>query len=184
MSEMRVVVDHLRFNYIGPFNANDLFKHITAFLKERGFDLQVEKEFEQNTKNGKQIEWQIKPWKKIAMDFVHYWVKVRILVYDYNKVDAIVDKKKVKIGNGRVVAYLDGYMELDYANRWEYIPFFMFLRSLYNNFIFKAYTERFEQRLNYDVHHLYQTLQQFFNVYRHYKVVSKIPSFVSAGESG
>ncbi|MBU89961.1 hypothetical protein CMO94_00345, partial [Candidatus Woesearchaeota archaeon] len=109
MSELKVVVDHLRLNYTGPFDANSLFKRINAFLNERGFDLQIEKEFEQNTKTGKHMEWQIKPWKRIT-DYTRYLPKIRILVYDYNKVNAIVDKKKVKVGNGRVVIYIDGYL--------------------------------------------------------------------------
>ncbi|MCH9030580.1 MAG: hypothetical protein IH819_13485, partial [Bacteroidetes bacterium] len=178
MSEISIVVDHLRLNYTGPFNANDLFKHITAFVNERGFDLKVDKEFEQNTKTGKQMEWQIIPWKRIS-DYTRHHIKVRILVYDYNKVDAVVDKKKVKVGNGRVVIYIDGYMELDQEHRWETIPFFQFLRTIYNNFVYKVYTERFEQRLSYDIHHLYNTIEQFFNVYRHYKVVSQVPPFVA-----
>lgn len=178
MSELRLVVDHLRLNYTGPFNANDLYRHITAFLKERGFDIKIDKEFEQNTKTGKQIEWLIMPWKRIS-DYTRHHVKVRVLVYDYNKIEAVVDKKKVKVGNGRVVIYLDGYLELDQEERWETIPFFQFLRSIYNHFIYKVYTERFEQRLSYDIHHLYQTLEQFFNVYRHYRVVSKVPPFAS-----
>lgn len=179
MSELRLVVDHLRLNYNGPFDANDLFKHINVFLFERGFDLKVDKEFEENTKTGKHIEWQIIPWKRIS-DYLRHHIKVRILIHDYNKVDAVVDKKKVKIGRGRVVIYLDGYMELDQEDRWESIPFFQFLRTIYNNFFYKVYTERFEQRLSYDVHHLYHTIEQFFNIYRHYKVVSRVPPFVSA----
>ena len=180
MSELKIIVDHLRLNYNGPFDAHDLFKHINAFLFERGFDLKVDKEFEHNTKTGKQIEWQIIPWKRIS-DYTRHHIKVRILVHDYNKVDAVVDKKKVKVGNGRVVMYLDGYIEYDQEERWESIPLFQFIRSLYNIFFFKVYTERFEQRLSHDVHHLYQTIEQFFNVYRKYKVVSKVPPFVAAG---
>lgn len=180
MSELRLVVDHLRLNYSGPFDANALFKHINAFLFERGFDLKVEKEFEQNTKTGKQIEFLIMPWKRIS-DYTRHHIKIRILVYDYNKVDAVVDKKKVKVGNGRVVIYLDGYLELDQEERWESVPFFQFLRSIYNNFIYRVYTERFEQRLSYDVHHLYDTIERFFNMYKHYKVVSKAPPYVSVG---
>ncbi|HJO01409.1 MAG: hypothetical protein QF655_02275 [Candidatus Woesearchaeota archaeon] len=176
MSELRLIVDHLRLNYTGPFDANALFKHINAFLFERGWDSDIEKEFEQNVKTGKQIEVQIKCWKRIS-DYVRLWPKIRILVSDYNKVDAIVDKKKVKVGNGRVVIYIDAYLELDESQRWEGLPFFQFLRTIYNNFIYKVYTERFEQRLSYDMHHLYNTIEQFFNVYRSYKVVSKAPPF-------
>ena len=179
MSELRLVVDHLRLNYTGPFDANALFKHINAFLKERGFDIKIDKEFEQNTQTGKQIEWQMKPWKRIT-DYVRYWPKIRILVYDYNKVNAVVGQKKVKIGNGRALIYIDGYLELDESQRLEGLPFFQFLRSIYNNFVYKVYTERFEQRLSYDMHHLYDTIERFFNMYKHYKVVSKVPPFASA----
>ena len=179
MSEVTIVVDHLKLDYSGPFDANALFKHINAFLFERGFDLKVEKEFEQNTKTGKQMEWLIMPWKRIS-DYTRHHIKVRILVSDYNKVDAVIDKKKVKIGNGRIVMYLDGYIEYDQEDRWESLPFFQFLRTIYNKFIFKVYTERFEQRLSHDVHHLHHTVEQFLNVYNHYKVVSKVPPFVSA----
>ena len=178
MSELRLVVDHLRLNYTGPFDANALLKNINVFLFERGWDSKVEKEFEQNVQTGKQMEIQIKCWKRIT-DYVRYWPKVRILVYDYHKVDAVVENKKVKVGNGRAIIYIDGYMELDEHNRWEGIPFFQFLRTIYNNFLYKVYTERFEQRLSYDMHHLYHTIEQFFNTYKHYKVVSKIPPFVS-----
>ena len=72
MSEIRIVVDHLRLNYNGPFDANGLFKHITAFLKERGWDLKTEKEFENNTSRGKHIEWQINCW--FIMKFVFFLV--------------------------------------------------------------------------------------------------------------
>ena len=177
MSELRLVVDHLRLNYKGPFNANDLIKNIYAFLKERGFDMHNLKDFENNTKTGKQMEWQVRPWKKIS-DYGRLWPNIRVLVKDYNKVDAMVDNKKIKIGSGSVEIYIDGYLELDEQQRWEVIPFFQFLRSLYNTFFYKVYTERFEQRLSYDMNHLYHTLEQFFNMYKHYKVVSKVPPFI------
>ena len=179
MSEMRLVVDHLRLNYNGPFNAKDLVNHINAFLNERGFDIWVEKEFEQNTKAGKQMEWQIKPWKRITTYNIRHWPMVRILISDYNKVDAVANGKRVKVGHGKAVVYIDGYLEIDHANVWEGIPFFQFLRTLYSNFFYKVYTERFEARLSYDTHHLYHTIEQFFNMYKHYKVASKVPPFVT-----
>ena len=39
-------------------------------------------------------------------------------------------------------------------------------------FIYKAYTERFEQRITYDFNHLYNNIEQYFNMHKHYKVVS------------
>ena len=178
MSELRLTVDHLRLNYEGPFDANSLFKHITAFLKERAWDLKTEKEFENNTTRGKHIEWQIKCWKRVT-DYIRYWPKIRILIYDYNKVDAILENKKVKVGSGRAVIYIDGYLELDESNRWEQLPFFQFLRSIYNNFVYRVYTERFELQLTHDMNHLHHTIEQFLNTYRSYKVISAVAPFAS-----
>ena len=176
MGEMRLIVDHLKLDYSGPLEFNALVKLITAFVKERGFDIQHDKDFELNTKTGKQIELQIWPWKLIS-DYARHVIKIRILVKDMVKVEAIKDKKKVKIDNGRAIIFIDGFIEFDYFNKWDEHPFFMFLRSLYDRFIYKAYTERFEQRLVYDIHHLYNRIEKFLNVYQHYKVVTKVPHF-------
>lgn len=181
MSDLRLIVDHLRLNYEGPFDANDLYKHITGFTKEKGFDLWVHKEFEHDTQTGKHIEWLLKPWKQIS-DNLRYLIKIRILIYNYKKIDAVVGKKKVKIGNGKVVMYLDGYVELDQRNRWEYLPIFKFLSVIYHNFVYKVYTERFEQRLTHDMNDLYTSIERFFNMYKHYKVVSAVPPFASTSQ--
>ena len=179
MSELRLTVDHLRLNYSGPFDANALYRILTSFWKEKGFDFWPHKEFEHDTKTGKHIEWQLKPWKQIAHETRHL-VKIRVLIHNYKKVDAIVDGKKVKIGNGKVKMYFDGYIDFDQWSVWERIPIFQFLRTLYVNFFYKVYTERFEQRLTYDLNHLYHQVEQFFNMYKQYKVVSKVPPFASA----
>jgi hypothetical protein len=172
MSEVRLIVDHLRLNYSGPFDVKAFYNHITAFVNERGFDIKIDREFELKTKNGKQMEFQINPWKRIT-DTVRHWIMVRVIIKDYQRVDAIVDNKKVKIGTGKVTMDIDGFLELDESHRWEAFPAFQFIRAIYYNFFYKVYTERFEQRLNQDIHHLYHTIEQFFNLYRHYKIVSK-----------
>jgi len=91
------------------------------------------------------------------------------------KTDTVKDDKKVKVGNGRIVIFFDGYLEFDYFHKWDEKPFFLFLRSLYDKFIFKFYTERFEQRLTYDMTHLINEVEKFFNLYRHYRVVKEMP---------
>ena len=178
MSDLRLTVDHLRLNYEGPFDAKELYRHITGFIKEKGFDLWIQKEFEHDTHAGKHMEWQIRPWKQVS-DNLRYLIKARVLIYNYKKMDAVVDKKKVKIGTGKVVIYLDGYAELDQLNRWEYLPFFKFLSTIYHNFVYKIYTERFEQRLTHDMNDLYHSIERFFNMYKHYKAISAAPPFAS-----
>jgi len=172
MGNLKLVVDHEKIDYSGPFNANDLLKMIENFLWERGFDKRQDKDFEQNTSNGKYLEWQISPWKKIS-DYIRYIVKVRVLGYDILKTDTLVESKKAKVDNGRVIIVIDGFVEYDYDSYWDSKPFFLFLRTIYDYFIFKAYTERFEHQLVNDINHLHNHIEKFFNMYRNYTIISK-----------
>ncbi|MBL7054508.1 hypothetical protein ISS05_02010 [Candidatus Woesearchaeota archaeon] len=176
MSELRIVVDHLKLDYKGPLEFNALIKLITALIKEKGFDIRHEKDFEQNTKTGKHIEWQISPWKVIS-DYARQIIKVRILASNMIKTEAVKDKKKVKIDNARVIIYIDGMIEFDYFHKWDNNPFFLFLRTLYDKFVYRVYTERFEQRLVYDTHHVYNRIEKFLNVYTNYKVITEPHQF-------
>ena len=172
MGHLKIVVDHEKIEYSGPFDANDLFRMIDNFVFERGFDKRQDKDFEQNTANGKFLEWQVTPWKKIT-DYIKYIIKVRVLGYEIVKVDAVTDKKKSKVDKGRLIIVIDGFMEYDYDNYWDDKPFLFFLRTVYDYFVFKAYTERFEQRLVHDINHLEQNIEKFLNIYGHYSIRSR-----------
>ena len=172
MSHLKIVVDHEKIDYSGPFDASDLFRLIENFVNERGFDKKQDKDFEQNTANGKFIEWQMSPWKKIT-DYIKYIIKVRVLGYDILKSDTISNGKKTKVDSGKIIIVIDGFVEYDYDSKWDDKPVLFFLRTIYDYFIFKAYTERFEQRLVHDINHLHDHIEKFFNLYRHYSVISK-----------
>src|SRR3989344_4548672 len=172
MGHLKIVVDHEKIDYSGPFSGNDLFRMIDNFVFERGFDKKQDKDFEQNTQNGKFIEWQISPWKKIT-DYVRYIIKIRILGYDIVKAETVVDGKKKKVENGRLIIVIDGFIEYDYDSYWDDRPILFFLRTIYDKFVFKAYTERFEHRLGHHINTLHHHLEQFFNLYKHYSVISK-----------
>ena len=172
MGHVKIIVDHEKIDYSGPAEISSLLRLIENFLWERGFDKRQDKDFEQNTPHGKFIEWQISPWK-IITDYTRYIVKVRVLGYDIAKIDAVSNGKKTKLDNARLIIVIDGFVEYDVESRWEQNPFFHFLRAIYDNFVFKAYTERFEQQLVHDINHLHDHIEKFFNLYRHYSVISR-----------
>lgn len=172
MGHVKIIVDHDKIDYSGPLNVGDLLRLIELFLWERGFDKKQDKDFEQSTERGKFIEWEITPWKWIT-DYIRYIVKVRVLGYDILKADAVTNGKKTKVDNGRLIIVIDGFIEYDLQTRWEHKPILHFLRAIYDNFIYKAYTERFEHMLVNDINHLHDQIEKFFNLYKHYAVVSK-----------
>lgn len=172
MGHLKIVVDHEKLEYSGPFDANALLRNIENFIWEKGYDKKQEKDFEQNTERGKFIEWQYSPWKKIT-DYLQYIIKIRVLGYELLKADIVMHGKKTKVENGRVIIVIDGFMHYDYDSYWDDKPILHFLRTVYDYFVFKAYTENFEQRLVHDINHLHDHIEKFFNMYRHYKIISK-----------
>ena len=172
MGHVKIIVDHDKIDYSGPLDLNNLFKMIDNFIWERGFDKRQDKDFEQNTPQGKFVEWQISPWKWIT-DYTRYIIKVRVLVYDVVKTDTVHNGKKTKVDAGRIIIVIDGFIEYDLQNRWEDNPLLYFIRSLYDNFVFKAYTEKFEQKLVHDINHLHDQIEKFLNLHRHYSVISR-----------
>ncbi|MFH1641441.1 MAG: hypothetical protein ABIC04_00920 [Nanoarchaeota archaeon] len=177
MASVRIVVDHIKLEYSGIFDTKALFKLIGSWFMERSIQKKESKNFEQNLPDGKYIEYEIAYWKKTT-DYVRSIYKIRALFYGLKKVQVVKDKKKVQMDQGKVILYFDGYIEHDYENRWEMKPMLQFFRVMFDIFVYKYYTERFEQRITYDIHALYDTLEQFFNMYRHYRVVSKVPHFM------
>lgn len=176
MSELRIVVDHMKLEYSGLFDVQEFFKVVAAWLFERSYEKLTSRDEELMTPTGKFIEWEIRPWKKIS-DYQRFIIKIRALMYDLKKVNVVRNKRKVRLTQGRILLYFDGYLENDYEHRWDESPLLIFFRTLYDKFIYKAYTERFEQRLTFDVHQLYNHLEKFFNMYKHYRVVTKVSHF-------
>ena len=172
MGHVKIIVDHEKIDYSGPINVTDLLKLIENFIFYMGFDKRQEKDFEENTPHGKFIEWQIAPWKWIS-DYTRYIIKVRVLGYDILKIDAVNNGKKAKVDNGRLIIIIDGFIEYDLQNKWEGHPFLHFMRAIYNNFIYKVYTEHFEHMLVNDINHLTDHIEKYLNLCKHYSVISK-----------
>jgi len=176
MSDTRIIVDHMKLDYSGILDTKELFKLINRWFYERHFQKKEDKNHEQNLPEGKSIEYEISHWKKIS-DYNKHIYKIRALFKNLKKIQVAKDKKKLKLDQGQVLIYFDGFIEHDYEHRWDEKPLFVFFRTIYNKFIYKAYTESFEHKITQDLHNLYNEIEKFLNTYRYYKVVSKTPHF-------
>src|SRR3989339_194366 len=144
MSEIKIIVDHLRMDFKGMFNANDLFRAIDSWLFEKGFEKRTNKNFEYDTASGKFMEWESYPWKKVT-DYYRQMMKIRILIYDMVKKDVVHEGKKERLDHGRVIIYLDGYLELDYEHRWDGNAFLQAVPTPVDKWLYLPYTERCER---------------------------------------
>jgi hypothetical protein len=176
MGETKIIVDHEKLEYTGLLDVKGLFNCIDNWLIEHTQEKKTDKLIEQDEPNGKFIEWLTSSWTKMT-DYMRFIIKIRVLMYDVNKVDVMKGKKKLKLSHARILMVFDCFLEFDYENRWTEKPLHVFFATLYNKFIYKSYTERFEQRITHLTHRLYHHVEQYLNMYRHYRPISKIPHF-------
>jgi hypothetical protein len=172
MGHMKIVVDNDKIVYSGPFDANGLFRMISQHLFERGFDMRQDKDFEINSPKGKGIEWQISPWKRIS-DYIRYFFRIRIVISDMAKTDVTIGRKKKKVERGKVIIAINAFIEFDYDSYWEERPLLHFIRTIYDYFVFRPHSEKFEQVLVHDANILHTEIEKFLNMYKSYKTISR-----------
>lgn len=166
MSERRLVIDHMTLSYEGLFDLHELYSLINQWLKDKGFDLREQRNQEQVRPNGKSIEVEMLPWKKIT-DYARHVIRVNIKVL--NMKDAVVeeDNKRVKLNKGTIRIVMDGYLDTDYEDRWESKPFYFFIRTLFDKFVYRTYSTQYEELLVENCLQLHSTIKAFLNLYQY-----------------
>jgi hypothetical protein len=176
MGETNQIVDHLRLEYQGVFEARAMFNMFTKWLQESPYEKGQDNVSEQNTSHGKCIEYTYYPWIKETAE-VRNFLKIRILIYDLKKVDTMVDGKKKRLDHAKVILYLDGFLEYDYEHRWHEKPLFLFFRTLYIKFFYKNYSKFYEKKIIDDCYALYHAFEAFFNMYKYARPIGAVPHF-------
>ena len=166
MPEQRIVVDHLTISYSGVFSVIELYQTIDNFMREKGYDRRELLNQEHVTPEGKYIELHLQPWKKVN-DYVRHQVKIIIRMIKIKELVVEVDGKRKKMNKGKVFIIIDGYMFTDFEGRWEQKPFYFFLRTLFDKFIYRSYTGQFEDLLVETCSQLHLTVKGYLNLHKY-----------------
>ena len=165
MSEKKIVVDHLSINYKGLFDVKELYRLIDSFFKEKGYDKRETRNTEFVSPEGKYIELELEPFKKVS-DYVKLIFRLTIIIKNLREVEVEKRKHKIRMNKGDVLIITDGFVMTDYENRWEGKPEYVFIRTIFDKFIYRRYTSDFEGMLVADVEELQAALKSFLNLYR------------------
>ena len=166
MVERKIVVESMVVEYSGLFNASELHRLINNWLTEKAYMAHDMRSAEHVSEAGKHIEYVAEPYKRIT-DYAKYVINITAIMDNVKEVVVEKSGSKVKLNQGKVMVELSGFLELDYEHRWEKKPLFYFLRAIFDQFIFKVNTERFEQGIAEEVNHLHTTVKSFLNLYKY-----------------
>lgn len=166
MVETQIIVDGLSLGYEGLFSVHELYMLIDKFFRDHMYDKRETQNMEKVEPHGKYIELELQPYRKMT-DYIRFVIRIRIKMFNIKDVEIEKDGHKVKLKKGKVNIVFDGFLETDYEGRWEGKPSYVFIRTVFDKFIYKMYTNKFEAQLNEDVYTLYNQIKAFLNLYRY-----------------
>ena len=130
------LVDKYKMQYEGLFDILDLYKLITEYFEEKGYDKRELVNAEMvNDNDEKFIELIIQPWKKLT-DYAKSEIRVRIIMEDVKKVEIEKNGIKINAHHGKIFFTFDVYVDSDYEGRWGMTGNFALIRLLFERFFF------------------------------------------------
>jgi hypothetical protein len=153
-------------SYRGYFNPKDLYMIIQKIFKQNSYDWSEYKNVEQNFSDHLQIEWDLRPYKKLS-DYVKVELRVDVTGTNLKLKEIEVDGVKKKLHEGNLTIMLRAFMITDYEQTWETKPFYFWLRMLADKFIFKSYTERAKGELQGVISEVREEIRSFLNMGRY-----------------
>ena len=166
MVETQIIVDGETIAYEGLFDAHELFMLIDSFFHEKHWDKREIQSLEKVEPQGKIVELELQPYKKIT-DYVRYVIRIFIRMRNITEVEIEKDGHKIRLNKGLVNITFDGFLETDYEGRWEAKPMYIFIRTIFDKFIYKVYTGRFEAELVDTVNMLKSQIKSYLNLARY-----------------
>ncbi|MFP4112710.1 MAG: hypothetical protein ACLFUO_06985 [Candidatus Woesearchaeota archaeon] len=166
MPERRPVVSGIVIKYSGLFNAKELWKLIENWFDENGYSDRPEVYHDEYVVKGhKDIEIRYQPYRKVS-DYMKLEHRLIIKILDLEKKTITKDGHKIKVDKADLNIRFDSFLNTDYEGRWENTPGFFFIRTLFDKFVFKTYTGKYEQMLGDQVQEMKTLIEKYLNIYR------------------
>ncbi len=167
MAETLTVVDGRRLEYEGLFDPRELYTIIDQMFKQHSFDKHEFKNVEQVYKGYKQLEMDLRPYKRLSD---YYRTEIRIEIIGRKLKEVVVEKKglKKKLYNGKLEIIFTSFLITDYEGAWETKPFYYLIRMLIDKFVYKAYTREVQNEIIKLTNEVYDELRSYLNMHRYY----------------
>jgi hypothetical protein len=165
MVETYFVVKKTAIKYTGILNVDELYLHIDEWLHSKGFDKVETKTEEHVEADGKYVELLLEPYYKFN-DYCKEILRIHIHMNNIKDVDVNIDNHALKMQEGAIKIETDGFFITDYENRWESRPFYFFIRSLIDKYIYRIYNQKYETILKENANEFRANIKSFLNLYR------------------
>ena len=147
MGEQRVTYAKRTVKYSGLFSVGEIHKFILYWFRNHGFDFMEELTDEKILKDEKQIIYDYRPYRKFS-DFAKCVIYLDIKFIHVKEAVVELDGIKKKMNTGDISFTITGFIETDYLNKWETKPFYYFLKTVFEKFVFGSQQDYYDSYTN------------------------------------
>ena len=166
MAEKKIVYQDKFISFEGLFDLRNLFRTIVKWFNEHGYDMWENKNFEEVYENGKKVIFELIPYKKVS-DYYKLEIRIFAVFENLKEVEIELSGVKQKLLKGGANFTFDATLVTDYENRWESRPAYYFYRALIDKFIYKSYTDKYEEELIKDAKEVQEEIKAYLNMFRY-----------------
>ncbi|MBU0666382.1 MAG: hypothetical protein ABIC91_00485 [Nanoarchaeota archaeon] len=166
MAEIKTLVEGKLLKYEGLVNVKELYSVIDKWFEKHRYDKAERRNYEQVFKDCKLIEMELHPYKKIS-DYAKFEFKIDIVLSDLTEVEVERNNVKMKLWKGKVEIKFTAYFITDYEDSWETKPFYYFVRTLTDKFIYRSYNKKMEVHLIDECQEIFDEVRSFLNMSRY-----------------
>jgi len=166
MPEKKIVYQDKFISFEGLFSLKDLFKIIVRWFNEHGYDMFENKNYEEVYEDGKKVIFELIPYKKVS-DYYKLEIRIFAVFESLKEVEVELNGIKQRLLKGRANFTFDAILVTDYEGRWESRPTYYFYRTLIDKFIYKSYTDKYENELIKDAKEVQEEIKAYLNMFRY-----------------
>lgn len=166
MAEKRILIDNEVLTYQGLFDLRALMRIVDKFFHDRRYDKLETKNFEEVYEEGKQVTVEMRPYRKVS-DYAKIQIRIYMVASNLKEVEIEKDGVKQKILRGKAQFSFDAYLITDYEHKWDGMPTYYFLRSMFDKFLYKRHTDEWEKTAIKDCRGVQDEIKSFLNMFRH-----------------
>lgn len=166
--EIRHVLEDRKLVYEGLYNWTELYQMMDNWFKERNYQKVEKVNFEEVKEDHRFFHLELEPKKKVS-DYIRIKVKIKIICHDVRDVEVEHDGKKEILQSSKMNITFSAKVETDYENKWEAKPFYFFLRTLMDKYVYKGIIHRYEQEVLKDQEAIEEEIKAYLNLHKYKK---------------
>lgn len=166
MVERQVLSGPERITYEGLFDVKELIQLYYDWSSDKGYVPVETRHTEAAKKEGKYIEADYKPFKKVT-DYIKNVFAIRMILSDVKDVVVEQDGTKKKLQQGKIQLVFQAWLETDYESRWEMKPLFYVLRTVFEKYIYTPFISGYQKEAKEDLELLKNNYKSYLNLYKY-----------------